>query len=115
MSTALSILSRDRDTTLLSPAFAYAHRLETHPCRWLWPARIPPAKLTLLLGDPGVGKSLLTADLAARVSAGYAWPDAPTWSGNPWVPHPLPPLPPGHEPNPEALLARAIASLPFYA
>ena len=43
--------------------------------RWLWPGRIPLGKLTLIAGDPGLGKSMATIDLAARVSAGAAWPD----------------------------------------
>lgn len=37
---------------------------------WLWPKRIPRSTLTLLAGDPGLGKSLLTIDLAARLSRG---------------------------------------------
>ncbi|MEX2315952.1 MAG: AAA family ATPase [Pirellulales bacterium] len=45
------------------------------PIRWLWPGRIPLGHLTLLAGDPGVGKSLLALDLAARVSRGNPWPD----------------------------------------
>jgi hypothetical protein len=42
---------------------------------WLWPRRIPRGKLTILLGDPGLGKSQLTLDVAARVTTGAAWPD----------------------------------------
>lgn len=45
------------------------------PVRWLWPGRIPLGKLTVLDGDPGVSKSLLSVDLAARVSRGLAMPD----------------------------------------
>jgi hypothetical protein len=45
------------------------------PLRWLWPWRVPLGKLTLLAGDPGLGKSLLLLDLAARVSRGYSLPD----------------------------------------
>jgi uncharacterized protein YijF (DUF1287 family) len=41
---------------------------------WLWPGRIPFGKLTMLDGDPGLGKSLLTLDLAARVSTGRPMP-----------------------------------------
>jgi hypothetical protein len=41
---------------------------------WLWPGRIPLGKLTLLAGDPGLGKSFVTLDIAARVSRGDAWP-----------------------------------------
>lgn len=46
--------------------------------RWLWPARIPLGKLTILDGDPGLGKSLIALDLAARVSTGRAMPDGAT-------------------------------------
>jgi len=45
------------------------------PLRWLWPGRIPLGKLTLLIGDPGLGKSLLTVDLASRVTCGASLPD----------------------------------------
>ncbi len=44
---------------------------------WLWPGRIPLGKLTLLAGDPGLGKSFVTIDMAARVSTGMPWPDCP--------------------------------------
>jgi len=42
---------------------------------WLWPRRIAAGKLTLIDGDPEQGKSLLTLDLAARVSSGKPFPD----------------------------------------
>jgi len=37
---------------------------------WLWYRRIPLGKLTLLDGDPGLGKTALALDLAARISTG---------------------------------------------
>ncbi|MCA9052131.1 MAG: bifunctional DNA primase/polymerase [Planctomycetaceae bacterium] len=43
--------------------------------KWLWRDRIPQSKLTIVAGDPGLGKSFLTLDLAARVSTGAPWPD----------------------------------------
>jgi putative DNA primase/helicase len=43
--------------------------------KWLWPGRIPLGKLTLLIGDPGLGKSLVTIDIAARISRGSNFPD----------------------------------------
>lgn len=46
---------------------------ETH-LQWLWPERIPLGKLTLLVGDPGLGKSFVTLDVAARVSRGNDFP-----------------------------------------
>jgi AAA domain len=47
----------------------------SRPVDWLWQDRIPLAALTLLEGDPGIGKSLLALDLAARVSSGRPMPD----------------------------------------
>ncbi|MGA7793186.1 MAG: AAA family ATPase [Candidatus Acidiferrales bacterium] len=43
--------------------------------KWLWPGRIPLGKLTLLVGDPGLGKSLVTIDIAASVSRGLPFSD----------------------------------------
>ena len=42
--------------------------------KWLWPGRIPYGKVTILEGDPGLGKSQVTLDLVARVTAGEALP-----------------------------------------
>lgn len=36
--------------------------------RWLWPHRIAFGQLTLLQGEPGVGKTWLTLDVIARIS-----------------------------------------------
>jgi AAA domain/RepB DNA-primase N-terminal domain/Primase C terminal 1 (PriCT-1) len=44
------------------------------PIAWLWPGRIALGKVTLIVGDPGLGKSLLTIALAAHVSRGMPWP-----------------------------------------
>lgn len=44
---------------------------------WLWPQRILANKITLLGGDPGNGKSIVTMDIAARVTTGRPWPDCP--------------------------------------
>ncbi len=43
---------------------------------WLWPGRIAVGKLCVIAGDPGLGKSLLSLDIAAHVSRGAPWPDA---------------------------------------
>jgi hypothetical protein len=49
--------------------------VNSEPVCWLWPHRIARGKVTLIAGDPGLGKSQLTASLAARVSVGDCWPD----------------------------------------
>jgi len=40
------------------------------PVVWAWRDRVPLGALTLLVGDPGAGKSTLTIELAARASRG---------------------------------------------
>lgn len=44
--------------------------VESRPVDWLWNQKVPMGKLTLIAGDPGLGKSFVTLDLAARVSTG---------------------------------------------
>jgi putative DNA primase/helicase len=74
-------ISRSSDTNPRSaPAFA-PHAVVTRldECtstrlEWLWPGRVPLGKLTLLIGDPGLGKSFVTLDAAARVSRGQPLP-----------------------------------------
>lgn len=50
--------------------------VEPEEVRFLWRPRVPLGKLTILEGDPGQGKSFLTAALAAAVSRGDALPGA---------------------------------------
>jgi hypothetical protein len=56
--------------------------VEVEHVRWLWGARIPRRKLTVLDGDPGVGKSTVTLDIAARVSTGSPMPDGQRLDGS---------------------------------
>ena len=44
------------------------------PVDWLWYKRIALGKISLLSGDPGLGKSLITLDLASRITTGSNWP-----------------------------------------
>ena len=46
-----------------------------NPIRWLWPGRLALGKLAVIEGDPGLGKSLVTFDLCARLSRGLPLPD----------------------------------------
>ena len=45
------------------------------PIDWLWEGRIAKGKSTLLAGDPGLGKTTIAVDIAARCSTGRAMPD----------------------------------------
>lgn len=42
---------------------------------WLWPQRFALGKVSIVAGDPGLGKSQLTAFLAAKVTTGGDWPN----------------------------------------
>src|SRR5687768_5152770 len=45
------------------------------PTHWLWPGRLPLGEVAVMGGPPGVGKSLVMLDLAARLSRGGPMPD----------------------------------------
>jgi hypothetical protein len=49
--------------------------LTSRSITWLWPGRLALGKLAILDGDPGLGKSLVTLDLCARLSRGRPFPD----------------------------------------
>jgi putative DNA primase/helicase len=48
--------------------------IEAKPLRWLWPGRVARGKLTIIAGNPGLGKSQITASIAAVVTTGGRWP-----------------------------------------
>lgn len=48
--------------------------IEPKAIEWLWPQRFAVGKLSLIAGHPGLGKSQLTAYMAAVVSTGGNWP-----------------------------------------
>ena len=55
-------------------AFMLMEDVVEEEVRWLWQGRIPFGKITLLDGDPGLGKSTILLDLAARLSRGERLP-----------------------------------------
>ncbi len=51
--------------------------VELKEVRWLWQDRVPLGKISIFAGDPDLGKSFITLDMAARISTGEPWPDFP--------------------------------------
>ena len=49
--------------------------VEPEPVDWLWPGRIARGKLTLICGDPGLGKSQISLDVVAHVTNVGRFPD----------------------------------------
>lgn len=59
----------------LVPGFTRLANMTEKTNRWLWRDYIPHGAITLIIGDPGLGKSQVTLDLAARVTQAMPWPD----------------------------------------
>jgi hypothetical protein len=51
--------------------------VEPEAVDWLWPRRLACGKLTLVIGEPGGGKTYFVIDCGARVTRGQPWPDGP--------------------------------------
>lgn len=62
---------RTRNRTLQTVCLA---DIEPKPIDWLWIEKIARGKITMISGDPGLGKSLMTVALASAVSTGARWP-----------------------------------------
>ena len=60
-----------------------ASTVRVRKVEWAWRGYVALGKFTILEGDPGDGKSVLTLDLAARWSSGAPMPDGST-HGGPW-------------------------------
>lgn len=70
------MISEEQKTSLSSPEQStLLSSVESEQLDWLWEKRIPRGELTILDGDPGLGKSLITLDLAARITTGRPMPD----------------------------------------
>lgn len=77
MAEAAEVWTPAADATGATPVLTCLADVQPTIVKWLWPGRIALGKLTLLVGDPGLGKSFITLDMAARVSKGAPWPDSP--------------------------------------
>ncbi len=52
--------------------------VEEERLTWLWYNRFLVGHVNIIAGDPGLGKSMIAIDAAARVSTGRSWPDGTT-------------------------------------
>ena len=65
---------KKRKTSASGIVYRSLSDVEPQDVPWLWEDRLPRGMLTLLAGDPGLGKSYIALDLASRISTGRAWP-----------------------------------------
>lgn len=52
-----------------------AAEIKMRPIDWLWPKRFAKGKLSIIAGEPGLGKSQVTVYLAANITLGRDFPD----------------------------------------
>ena len=57
-----------------SPAIITLSNVSSEAVQFLWPNRLAIGKVTLLEGDPGIGKSWITQSISASVSTGSGLP-----------------------------------------
>jgi archaellum biogenesis ATPase FlaH len=75
--TVLKVVNGPRDEVVFDDGVLAIDRgdsIVAEPIQWLWPGWIAFGKLTVLEGDPGLGKSTLTMDISARMSKGHPMP-----------------------------------------
>ncbi|WP_422928623.1 AAA family ATPase [Singulisphaera sp. PoT] len=61
---------------LQEPLFIRASSVTPKKVNWLWENRIPKGFITVFAGRTGLGKSFVTCDIVARLTAGMDWPDS---------------------------------------
>lgn len=70
----MATVNKKTDIDIATPITRCMADVVAQPINWLWKGRIAKGKVTMIAGDPGLGKSQLTAALAACVSSGLSWP-----------------------------------------
>ncbi len=58
-----------------TPVITFMSDVTPEQVSWIWEGRIARGKYGLLSGEPGLGKTYLMTDAAARISTGRPWPD----------------------------------------
>jgi len=71
----LTVVTDSTADIIATPVLECMADVEPRSVEWLWPYRLAVGKLNLIMGDPDLGKSFLTLDIASRVSMGRPWPD----------------------------------------
>ena len=81
---AYNLKNNNSETKKKIPVFRCMKDVESKKIEWLWKYRFPKGKLSILAGDPGLGKSQLSLWMAATISNGSNWPmeDKPADEGN---------------------------------
>jgi hypothetical protein len=71
-----------KEATCGRPILTNLGNVEPQTVEWFWYNRFPMGKLSLLVGNPGLGKSFLSLYIATKVTTGGAWPDSSALPAN---------------------------------
>lgn len=66
--------NRTAEPQVVGPVIVRLSEVQARPIEWVWPGRIARGELTLMVGDPGEGKGLVSVDIAARLTRGEPLP-----------------------------------------
>lgn len=66
--------NRTAELQVIGPVMVRLSAVQARPVEWVWPGRIARGELTLMVGDPGEGKGLVSVDIGARLTRGEALP-----------------------------------------
>lgn len=72
--TACPVTGPTSTTAPASLVLRCVNDVEAKPISWLWPDRFARGELTTIAGIPGLGKTMLSANMGAIVSTGGRWP-----------------------------------------
>lgn len=74
----------DKPSETNSMSYVCMDDVEEQQIDWVWPEKIARGELCIIAGEPGASKTMVAADLAARVSRGDSVPlgDEPICKGN---------------------------------
>lgn len=71
------VAPRSRKKVLERADISVLRECREGPVDWIWPGCLPRRQFSLLVGFPGVGKSYVAVDLAARLTNQLPWPGTP--------------------------------------
>lgn len=69
------IVANAASTNAAGPILVSFDQIEALELEWLWEDRVPAGCVSMISGRPGEGKSLITCDMAGRITTGRPFPD----------------------------------------
>jgi len=72
-----TVIYDDRPKIKVVPDCRTLENVKMEKIDWLWQDKIPLGQISMIMSDPGLGKSTLSLMITAHVTQGRPWPDDP--------------------------------------